>query len=756
MFSQSRFSSNPKSDFVGGPRVVVNGVDCTPLPLISSTVPQATQDKPLSHLSGSQLNGETNSTNGNDFLEGIGNTETSEVGEHNLPEIAKGLDKIEQLAEDENELITIKLRETGTVTLFSAPAKCVNVNDDSLFAAVSEENNLYENLLDHKTKSDLFESNGAQTLTRPHKTAEVSVHPPTCKDAECMCTTWEIHDSQSKDEKGSKDATDLLLGADEDSEKSPESPLAQQVESMVFSALSSHGCLLDPEKVIHVPAPQRRRRKKEATGASRASQAESSMIESRGAMPSRVSASRSIMRSEVSFGSATAQVARMDTLAKGATTQDELHEMHVQRELDGIATSPSLLSSLKIVERTIQQNLYHKKHLLYRDVPSKKASNRKKQEITELFRFNCDISKGKTICDMSWNHANPDLLAVAYGSLKFGSTNDGCILLWSQINPDYPELHLPCYCGVSSIAFSKLHPHWLAAGRYDGSVCIYDIRKKSKLPVLESNKLEGKHSSPVWQVEWVDDGPDKGESLVSISSDGRVTRWSIKKGLVHNDLMVLKRLANSAPGASSKDEGVIARHAAGMCFRFVPDEPSSYFVGTQNGLIHKCSTSYNEQYIDTWSGHTSAVNCIQCSPFNSRLLLSCSEDWSLRIWDRQKDCSHDSNVNSVLTLRSMGQSASILDAVWSPRLPTVLASVSQNGHLDIWDLSVSILDPVVSHTLSSEKCQLTSALFAPNAPVIVVGDDDGIIHVMKLSSFGSAPETMEAVKILDTLIKSVD
>jgi hypothetical protein len=32
------------------------------------------------------------------------------------------------------------------------------------------------------------------------------------------------------------------------------------------------------------------------------------------------------------------------------------------------------------------------------------------------------------------------------------------------------------------------------------------------------------------------------ENLVSISTDGRVTQWSIKKGLEHQDLMRLKRL----------------------------------------------------------------------------------------------------------------------------------------------------------------------------------------------------------------------
>jgi len=37
-----------------------------------------------------------------------------------------------------------------------------------------------------------------------------------------------------------------------------------------------------------------------------------------------------------------------------------------------------------------------------------------------------------------------------------------------------------------------------------------------------------------------------GESLVTISSDGRVVEWSMKKGLEYQDLMNLKRQNNPA------------------------------------------------------------------------------------------------------------------------------------------------------------------------------------------------------------------
>ena len=32
-----------------------------------------------------------------------------------------------------------------------------------------------------------------------------------------------------------------------------------------------------------------------------------------------------------------------------------------------------------------------------------------------------------------------------------------------------------------------------------------------------------------------------------------------------------------------------------------------YFIGTEEGAIHRCSKSYKEQYLDSFYGHTGAV-----------------------------------------------------------------------------------------------------------------------------------------------------
>lgn len=77
--------------------------------------------------------------------------------------------------------------------------------------------------------------------------------------------------------------------------------------------------------------------------------------------------------------------------------------------------------------------------------------------------------------------------------------------------------------GITCCKFSESHPNLLACGTYDGVIAIYDIRKKDDKPVQENKEMQGKHSDPIWEVHWVGKGgksTDKGEGLVSISSDG--------------------------------------------------------------------------------------------------------------------------------------------------------------------------------------------------------------------------------------------
>jgi len=121
--------------------------------------------------------------------------------------------------------------------------------------------------------------------------------------------------------------------------------------------------------------------------------------------------------------------------------------------------------------------------------------------------------------------------------------------------------------------------------------------------------LPGAHRGGVWGVKWVQKN-DLGEVLVSVSTDGRVTQWDTKKGLVPTPIMTLKR-ARAPPGSNASAalaptnkappggmdagvsaqavtsealerlvlKGLLSRTASGLTIDFVKEDPSQYFVG---------------------------------------------------------------------------------------------------------------------------------------------------------------------------------
>ncbi|TYZ66054.1 hypothetical protein PybrP1_002974 [[Pythium] brassicae (nom. inval.)] len=471
-----------------------------------------------------------------------------------------------------------------------------------------------------------------------------------------------------------------------------------------------------------------------------------------------------------------------------------------QQRTAKVLASQSLLKTVRVVERAVQQNVYHQQHVLYRNFPSlvdpditENASQQqlisesgdwrssigaasssgsgagtrtsgsagKGGALEKLWAFHCKLTENRRVSCLAWNTVNEDLLAVSYGRVErrppsasslangepgaggldsTGGEDDGLILFWSLKNPEYPERVYNLGAGVMSIDFSQSQPYLLAVGFANGVVAIFDTRKDESMntsdgagarsssahgstpapvnssgvrqapglpgarggsslpgirlhtpvPIATSEVSPGKHLDVLWQVKWISKGSDRGENVVSISSDGRVTEWSMKKGLSYSDLMTLKRIANPLLGSDSRADGVISRQASGHCVDFATSDPSVYFVGTEDGLIHKCSVSYNEQYLQTYFGHTGPVYQILVSPFCSDLFLSCSGDWNVKLW-------HQGEQKEVLTFRSVDLAHAMHGISWCPSDSTVFGAVSEDGRIEIWDLGQSTLDPIITH-----------------------------------------------------------
>merc|ERR1719171_3282583 len=99
------------------------------------------------------------------------------------------------------------------------------------------------------------------------------------------------------------------------------------------------------------------------------------------------------------------------------------------------------------------------------------------------------MTKNRRVTCMAWNKHREDVLAVGYNGVVIDGSlpqDGGLVLFWSLRNPGYPERVASLESGCSSIAFSA----------------------------------KNAHAEPVWSVAWVDKGEDKGEVLVTASTDG--------------------------------------------------------------------------------------------------------------------------------------------------------------------------------------------------------------------------------------------
>lgn len=186
---------------------------------------------------------------------------------------------------------------------------------------------------------------------------------------------------------------------------------------------------------------------------------------------------------------------------------------------------------------------------------------------------------------------------------------------------------------------------------------------------------------------------------------------------------------------------MINRHGSSLCFDFSKVDPTLYLAGTEDGVVHKCSQSYNEQVIESYFGHTGPINRLKVSPFVDGVFLTCSTDWTVRLWSQK-------STQSIMSLQS-GYDY-INDVDWSPSNSCVFASASRDGRLDVcqrhgvggsplltlsmaqvWNIEASPISPWITETMEDDT-NLTTVLFSPNAPVVVCGTQTGIVHVYRL------------------------
>jgi len=630
----------------------------------------------------------------------------------------------EELTEaDLDKMVHLTLSETDTIWMLDFPGTCV-AGDSEIAEEIKEKNQRYEELLKNRVGNDSYVERGMQTFNSGQKSKEIQSSKVELHEVGCVATTWDMYDTYNTQENSQEG------GEKEDGDDHLES-LSRPVSG---ERTSSHD---DNESV------------------------------------------GSVRPGSAASGSITGSRASMFTFKSSSIEEDvpeKADDGTIDKEMEDLAAimaerilqSESIQKDLFTMERAIALNIYQSRQARYRgldivqDIDADKSEGEEASSavatlaqlgpnLHKLWSYSCNLTKGRNVSCMAWNKLNPDILAVGYGEFVFSEQKGGLACCWSIKNPEYPERYFHLSSGVTAVDFSAAHPNLLAVGMYDGTIAIYNVRNRNDMPALDSFESQGKHSSPVWQVRWVDrdqgSGEERDEILISISADGRVTKWSIRKGFECTDLMKLKRVnvAKQSKDGGKKNDALISRFAAGFCFDVHPNDSNIYLAGTEEGHIHKCSCSYNEQFLESYHGHTGPVYRLQWSPFLSDAFLSCSADWSIRLW-------HQDKPQPVMTFLS--STKSVNDICWSPSSATLFACVNDKA-VEIWDLSLNTLDPIISH-VPVQELKLSSVRFTVNSQIqtILVGDSEGQVTVYQLKGLASQKDNQ--AQILTKLIRSVD
>nr|XP_031841350.1 dynein intermediate chain 2, ciliary isoform X2 [Nomia melanderi] len=362
-----------------------------------------------------------------------------------------------------------------------------------------------------------------------------------------------------------------------------------------------------------------------------------------------------------------------------------------QAQTQSMVVSARMLQAAKTLERMVNQNIFDDIAQDYRywDDPSDEFKDGE-GSLLPLWKFSYEKTKKHDVTGLCFNGRYYDLFAVSYGTMSFNSPlTTGKVCLFSLKNPSYPEWICKIESPVMSLAFSEQHPHLLVIGTMDGAVAVYNIMLPPTAPQYKSNDVGQKHGGIVWEVCWA---PDTEEDRPPI------------------------------PGP---DGTMITLKGCGTCLAFHPADQNVFLVGTEEGTIYKCNTAYSSVYMKTYDeAHNMPVYRIVFNKFNSTIFASCSGDWRIKIWE--------DNRMEPLFMFDLG--VPIGDVEWAPYSSTVLACVSNDGKVTVFDLNVNKYRPICSQAVvSKKKNKLTRLAFNNQLPFIIVGDDKGTVTTLKLS-----------------------
>ena len=72
---------------------------------------------------------------------------------------------------------------------------------------------------------------------------------------------------------------------------------------------------------------------------------------------------------------------------------------------------------------------------------------------------------------------------------------------------------------------------------------------------------------------------------------------------------------------------------SGRCVAFNPNDETMFLVGTDEGIVYKCTTEYSSKFLQTYMAHNTPIYNIAWNPYCPAIFLTCAAEWMIKIWD---------------------------------------------------------------------------------------------------------------------------
>ena len=134
-------------------------------------------------------------------------------------------------------------------------------------------------------------------------------------------------------------------------------------------------------------------------------------------------------------------------------------------------------------------------------------------------------------------------------------------------------------------------------------------------------------------------------------------------------------------------------------FDFPDNETTTFWAGTEEGNVYQASrydragskAGLNQH--DIYKGHSGPIMGLHFHPLEgpidfSDVFLTCSVDWTVKLWKAKTTTKPSTNVNVISPLYSFEEADDyVYDVKWHPHHPAIFGSVDGSGRFDLWNLN---------------------------------------------------------------------